>query len=153
TEQPASASRVDRSSPATPSPMTTTSTSCLPLISSASPASLPEAVDGVRLAQHRLCDVTNVDAARRHALLAAVVRVAVHDEIGTYGVDRFGEQVAAEEREDLRPLALHGLLHGGVVQERDAPVGAEAVERGGEPVGQGDRMVDERLHLRLAERG
>src|SRR3954462_11521630 len=116
TEHPSSASRVEKCSPPTPSPMTTTSTttSGIPRFS--------QAVDGVRTTQHRLGDVAHVDAAGCHSLLASVVRVSVHDEAGADRVVRFGEQVAAEEREDLGLLALHRVLDRRVVHQLDAPV-------------------------------
>ena len=45
-------------------------------------------------------------AAGRDAALGAAVRVTVEDEVGAGAVDRLGEQIAAEERVDLEPLAL-----------------------------------------------
>ena len=59
---------------------------------------------------HRLGDVAHRHTARRDAGPGAAVGVAVHGEVGAAGVDRLGEQVAAEERVDLQPLALERLL-------------------------------------------
>src|SRR5690606_2943553 len=64
---------------------------------------------------------------------------------------RASEQVAAEEREDLEPLALQGVGNRAVVEQRDAHVALEAGERGLQPVGERLRVADERLHLGLAE--
>ena len=63
-----------------------------------------EAVDRVRGLQHGERHVAHRDPARGDALLGAVVRVAVHREVGAGAVDRFAEEVAAQERVDLESL-------------------------------------------------
>src|SRR5262245_5815829 len=55
-------------------------------------------------AEDRLGDVADGDAARREALFAPPMGVAVQHEIGAGAIDRLGEQVAAEERVDLDRL-------------------------------------------------
>src|SRR4051794_21636272 len=65
-----------------------------------------EAVHPIRRPEYRLGDVAHVHAARRHALLAAAVGVAVQREVRTGLVDGLGQVVRAEEGEDLEPLAL-----------------------------------------------
>ena len=59
----------------------------------------------VRPAEQRLGDVAHRHAAQRLTGAGPAVGVAVHGEVGAAGVDRLGEQVAAEERVDLQPLA------------------------------------------------
>jgi hypothetical protein len=51
--------------------------------------------------------------------------VAVESEVGAPLVDRLGQEMAAEEREDLQALAAQRVLDRRVVRERDAHVGVE----------------------------
>ena len=55
----------------------------------------------------------------------ATVGMAVDRQVGAATIDRLGQQVAAEEREDLRSFALHGLGHRGVVGEGDTDVAVQ----------------------------
>src|SRR5581483_9881043 len=64
-----------------------------------------EAEQPVGVTDDRLGDVADVVAACRQAPLRTPVGMAVDGERGAAAVDRLTEQVAAEERVDLQPLA------------------------------------------------
>ena len=85
--------------------------------------------------------------------LGAAVGVAVHGQGGAAAVDRFAEEVAAEERVDLEPFAVQRVGAGGVVQQRHLHVGVEPGQRPFQPLGQAAGVGHEELHLRLAELG
>src|SRR5262249_49345747 len=80
----------------------------------------------------------------------AVMRVPVDHEVGTGVVDGLAKEVAAEEREDLLPFAGERVLHRRVMEQSDAEVGVELVERARQPVREPPRMADERPPLPLA---
>ena len=77
----------------------------------------------------------------------------VQHQIAARRVDRLGQQVAAEERVDLRRLAVQGVPHRGVMKERDANVGREAVQACAQRRSRIDGDADEPLHLGLTELG
>src|SRR5688500_2008651 len=58
------------------------------------------------------------------------MRVPMHDGRHRKAADRFLEAAAAEERKDFARLSLDGCLDGGVVQDRDQPLGSKSRERG-----------------------
>src|SRR5690606_15372563 len=110
-----------------------------------------QAVHRVRVLEHGQSDVPYPDPAGCKALLRALMRVTVHGEVRPGRVDRLPQQVAAEERIDLRRLPRQGVLSGGVMRQADDDVGVQVRQRLVQPRGEVPGVPDERLHLRLAE--
>ena len=77
---------------------------------------------------------------------AAPVCVAVDRHVGLPAIDGLGEQVAAEEGEDLRSLTLQRLRHRRVVGEGDADVALQRAERCRKGIGHLPGAADEGLH-------
>src|SRR5438105_2258783 len=114
-------------------------------------AAIFEAIHVVGPPYHRLRHVSNGDSAGSDALLDTSMSVAVKGQRGAGPIDGLAQQVAAQERVDLGPLALECLIDRGVVHERHPDVGVEAgeghLQRCREVLG----VPNERLHLGLPE--
>src|SRR5262245_10930642 len=110
-----------------------------------------ELVEAVRLPDHRECHVAHRDASGRDALFRSVVRVTVHDEVGTGTVDGLPQQVTAEKRIDLVTLGPERVFDGRVVQQRDSYVSFQLLERTAQAFRDVLRRLQERLHLGFAE--
>src|SRR5579864_9292598 len=108
-------------------------------------------VDVVRMADHRLRDVTDRNSGGRAALLAAVVGVAVKDDVRARVVNRLRQQVAAEGGIDLQPLAFQGGFDRRIVQQRDFKIDVQAAQGVFQAGREFFRMAHEGLHLRLTE--
>src|SRR5690606_24843062 len=88
-----------------------------------------QAVHRVRVLEHWQSDVPYPDPAGCKALLRALMRVTVHGEVRPGRVDRLPQQVAAEERIDLRRLPRQSVLSGGVMRQADDDVGVQVRQR------------------------
>ena len=87
-----------------------------------------ERVHSESAADHRLGDVPHRNPPRRDPPLGPAVGMPVQHQIAACRVDSLRQEVAAEERVNLRRLAVQRVTHRLVVEERNANVGREPLE-------------------------